>query len=127
MYVVYCKETVEEDIVRLVEILTRDEIGEREENYTREHARDQVRKANRNLESFAAFCVFPVRSGLEELGEEGNDCEQEAEDYQGNVDPETNPVVLCVRDGAGRSGGVLGKQQVGDSVKNARSSVTGLR
>ena len=102
-----------------------DKIGDCEDDDAWEHLGDDEGNAGIDGKSSTALGVFPVRSRLEDLAQEGHDCEHETEDHQAEVDPETDVVVSNVCDGAGISHWVVGKEEVGYTVKDTDPSITG--
>ena len=117
----------EDDVGRLVEVLSSQKVGENKKYDAGYQIDDHVRNSCRYRQSAAATSMPPVRNGLEELWDEVDYGQKEAEDYETKMDPETNIIVPCVSDWTSNPVGIIGEEEVGNAVARAEASVARLR
>ena len=115
--VVKGEERVECEVDGVEATLSRQEVGEGEENDAGDQLRDDVGDARRDESLLVSSAVPAVRGRLARLGDEGDDGEEETQHDKAVVDPEAN----LVGESAERDdrGVVHVEQRVGNAVPEA--------
>ena len=122
----YDPQTEEDDVRSLIEVLSSEEVGQNKKDDTGNQIDDHVCNSRRYWQSPTATCMSSVRDGLEELRDEADYGQNEAEDHETEMDPETNIIVPCISDWTGLSVRVIGEEEVGDAIARAEASIARL-
>ena len=120
MDVVDGEQCVEGQVDGVEAALSRQEVGQGEQNDARDQLGEDVRDVHGHEAHLVARAVPAVGGGLAGLGDEGDDGEEEAQDDQGIVNPEADLVVRETR----CHGVVHVEQRVGNAVPDAALRAT---